>query len=193
MSLENNVIYEASSSVSFLCGEEKKKSATRSYQYMQASWKPSLYESRVSAPCCWHLVCHNGTCKRCSSLHILEDTVSHLGWLSPVPWNLRFNYRYRLQLVLLKTQSLLSVIQDGCEGRSGRRSAPPLPPPSRRAFLSNHCKQRKITEENQRGGISYPRIMLVSKESSCVSLVKWTWIEEKNKCIFPLLPVVPFR
>ncbi|XP_045862538.1 androgen-induced gene 1 protein isoform X5 [Meles meles] len=61
---------------------------------------------------------------------------------------------------------------DGCEGRSGRRSSPPPTPPSRRAFLSNHCKQWKILEENQRGGISHPQIMLVSKESSCVSLVK---------------------
>lgn len=149
------------------------KSATRSYQYMHASLKPSLYESWVRATC-WHIVCHNGTRKRCLSLHILEDTVSCLGGLSPVPWNLRFNYRHSLQLVLLKTRSLLFVIQDGCEGRSGRRSSPPPTPPSRRAFLSNHCKQWKILEENQRGGISHPQIMLVSKESSCVSLVKWT-------------------
>lgn len=107
MSLENSIINEANSSVLFLHGE-KKKGATRPYQYMHASLMPSVCESGVRATCL-RRVHYNGTRKSHVFSYIPEGTVSCLGRLSPVPWNLSCNYRCRLQLVPLKTRSLLFV------------------------------------------------------------------------------------
>lgn len=136
------------------------------------------YESSVRATCL-HTGCHNGTCKSDVSSHILEGTILCPGRLSPVPWNLRCNYRYRLQLVPLKTLSLLFVRLGWLWGEKWPEfhTSPHTTYPSEELFwVTTANRERSLRETKEVAPTTHRSAMLVSKASYHPGRSQAVWV-----------------